>query len=77
MANGSNNDLAGSISTLMDTFAKLGQQQIEMLNSGIKAASEMVGPLGKTMTDLGGNVLNTVNQVMQNVSSNLGGGSSK
>ncbi|AOS84621.1 chlorosome envelope protein B [Chlorobaculum limnaeum] len=77
MANGSNNDLAGSISALMDTFAKLGQQQLEMLNSGIKAASEMVEPLGKTMTDLGGNVVNTVNQVLQNVSSNLGGGSSK
>lgn len=77
MANGSNNDLAGSISALMDTFAKLGQQQLEMLNSGIKAASEMVEPLGKTMTDLGGNVVNTVNQVLQNVSSNLGGGSTK
>ncbi|HHE33024.1 MAG TPA: chlorosome envelope protein B [Chlorobaculum parvum] len=77
MANGSNNDLAGSISALMDTFAKLGQQQLEMLNSGIKAASEMAEPLGKTMTDLGGNVVNTVNQVLQNVSSNLGGSSSK
>jgi len=76
MANG-NNDLAGSISTLMDTFAKLGQQQVEMLNSGIKAATEMAEPLGKTMTDLGGNLVNTVNQVLQSVSSNLGGGASK
>lgn len=76
MANG-NNDLAGSISTLMDTFAKLGQQQVEMLNSGIKAATEMVEPLGKTMTDLGGNLVNTVNQVLQSVSSTLGGGASK
>lgn len=76
MANG-NNDLAGSISTLMDTFAKLGQQQVEMLNSGIKAATEMAEPLGKTMTDLGGNLVNTVNQVLQSVSSTLGGGASK
>lgn len=77
MANGSNNDLAGAISGLMDTFAKLGQQQVEMLNSGINTASEMVEPLGKTMTDLAGNVVNTVNQVMQNISSNISGDSSK
>ncbi|NEX13060.1 chlorosome envelope protein B [Prosthecochloris sp. ZM] len=77
MANGSNNDLAGAISSLFDTFGKLGQQQVEMLNSGIKTASEMIEPLGKTMTDLAGNLANTVNQVLQNVSSTISGGSAK
>ncbi len=75
MSNGSNNDLAGAISGLMDTFAKLGQQQIEVLNNGLKTVSDMVGPLGKTMTDMVGNMANTVNQVLQNVSSTIGGGS--
>ncbi|NEX13436.1 MAG: chlorosome envelope protein B [Prosthecochloris sp.] len=75
MANESNNDLAGAISGLMETFTKLGQQQVEMLNNGIKSASEMVGPLGKTMTDLTGNVVDTVNQVLQNISSSISGGS--
>ncbi len=75
MSNGSNNDLAGAISGLMDTVGKLGQQQIEMLNNGINTASEMIGPLGKTATDLMGNMVDTVNQVLQNVSSNISGGS--
>ncbi|MBC8524842.1 MAG: chlorosome envelope protein B [Chlorobium phaeobacteroides] len=75
MANESNNDLAGAISGLMETFTKLGQQQVEMLNNGIKSASEMAGPLGKTMTDLTGNVVDTVNQVLQNISSSISGGS--
>ncbi len=73
MANGSNNDLAGAINGLVDTVAKLGQQQIEVLNSGLKTVSEMVGPLGKTMTDMMGNMANTLNQVLQNVSNTLGG----
>ncbi|WP_294345840.1 chlorosome envelope protein B [Prosthecochloris sp.] len=75
MSNGSNNDLAGAISGLVDTFGKLAQQQVEMLNNGVNTASEMIGPLGKTMTDLMGNMVDTVNQVLQNVSSNIGGGS--
>ncbi|MCW8795766.1 MAG: chlorosome envelope protein B [Chlorobium sp.] len=74
MSNGSN-DLAGAISGLMETVGKLGQQQIEVLNNGLKTVSDMVGPLGKTMTDLMGNMANTVNEVLQNVSSSIGGGS--
>lgn len=73
MSNGSSNDLAGAISGLVDTVAKLGQQQIEVLNNGLKTVSDMVGPLGKTMTDMMGNMANTLNQVLQNVSSNIGG----
>ncbi|KZK74688.1 MAG: chlorosome envelope protein B [Chlorobium sp.] len=71
MSNGTSNDLSGAITNLMDTLGKLGQQQVEMLNSGIKTASQMIEPLGKTSTDLAGNVLNTVNQVLQSVSSAL------
>ncbi|ASQ89720.1 chlorosome envelope protein B [Prosthecochloris sp. GSB1] len=74
MSNGSN-DLSGAITDLMNTVGKLGQQQIEVLNNGLKTVSDMVGPLGKTMTDLMGNMVNTVNQVLQNVSSTIGGGS--
>ncbi len=74
MANDSNNDLSGAISGLMETFTQLGQQQVEMLNNGIKTASEMIGPLGKTMTDMAGNMANSVNEVLKSVSSGLGGG---
>ncbi len=75
MSNGSSNDLAGAISGLVETVAKLGQQQIEVVNNGLKTVSDMVGPLGKTMTDMMGNMANTLNEVLQNVSSTIGGGS--
>jgi chlorosome envelope protein B len=68
MSNGTSNDLSGAITNLMDTLGKLGQQQVEMLNSGIKTASQMIEPLAKTSTDLAGNLLNTANQVLQSVS---------
>jgi chlorosome envelope protein B len=68
MSNGTSNDLSGAITNLMDTLGKLGQQQVEMLNSGIKTASQMIEPLAKTATDLAGNLVNTANQVLQSVS---------
>jgi chlorosome envelope protein B len=68
MSNGTSNDLSGAISNLMETLGKLGQQQVEMINNGIKTASQMIEPLGKTSTDLMGNILNGVNQVLQSVS---------
>ncbi|EAT59539.1 chlorosome envelope protein B [Chlorobium sp. BLA1] len=67
MSNGSN-DVSGAISNLLDTVGKLGQQQIEILNNGIKTATQLIEPLGKTATDLVGNLLNTFNQVLQNIS---------
>jgi chlorosome envelope protein B len=67
MSNGTN-DVSGAISNLLDTVGKLGQQQIELLNTGIKTATQLIEPLGKTATDLVGNLLNTVNQVLQNIS---------
>ncbi|ABL64269.1 hypothetical protein [Chlorobium phaeobacteroides] len=71
MSNGTSNDFSGAITNLMDTLGKLGQQQVEMLNNGIKTGSQMIEPLGKTVTDLAGNMLNMVNQVLQSVSSAL------
>jgi len=73
MANETSNDFAGAVNSLLETVGKLGQQQVEMLNSGIKTASEMVDPLGKTLTDLAGNALNAVNQALQSASSAISG----
>ncbi|NTW69498.1 MAG: chlorosome envelope protein B [Chlorobiaceae bacterium] len=67
MSNGTN-DVSGAINNLLETVGKLGQQQIELLNSGIKTATQLIEPLGKTATDLVGNLLNAVNQVLQNIS---------
>ncbi len=68
MSNG-NNDLSGAISNLMDTMGKLAQQQVELINTGIKTASQLVEPLAKTATDLLGNVVSTMNQMLQSISS--------
>jgi chlorosome envelope protein B len=69
MSNGTSNDLTGAISNLIETVGKLAQQQVELLNSGVKTAAGMIEPLGKTATDLVGNLLGAVNQVLQSVSS--------
>jgi chlorosome envelope protein B len=68
MSNGTN-DVSGAISNLIDTVGKLAQQQVELLNSGIKTATSLIEPLGKTATDLAGNILNAFTQVLQSVSS--------
>ncbi len=68
MSNGTSNDVSGAISNLLDTLGKLAQQQVEMLTSGIKTASGLIEPLGKTATDLVSNLIGTLNQVLQSVS---------
>ena len=67
MSNGTN-DVSGAISNLFDTFVKLAQQQVELLNSGIKTATSLIEPLGKTATELAGNLVNALSQVLQSVS---------
>ncbi len=71
MSNGTSNDVSGAINNLIDTLGKLAQQQVEFLNSGIKTAAQLAEPLGKTATELVGNVINTLNQVLQNISAAL------
>ena len=68
MSNGTN-DVSGAISNLFDTVGKLAQQQVELLNSGIKTATSLIEPLGKTATELAGNLVNARSQVLQTVSS--------
>jgi len=62
------NDLSGAVSNLLDTIGKLGQQQIELLNNGIKTATQLIEPLSKTAIDLVGTLFSTFNQVLQNIS---------
>ncbi|WP_223293917.1 chlorosome envelope protein B [Pelodictyon phaeoclathratiforme] len=51
----------------MKTVGSLAQQQLELINLGFKAAGEVIEPLVKTSSDLVGNVLNTVGQIVQNI----------
>ncbi|NMW22421.1 MAG: chlorosome envelope protein B [Chlorobiaceae bacterium] len=68
MSNGTN-DVSGAISNLVETVGKLAQSQVDLLTSGIKTATSLIEPVGKTVTDLAGNLLNAFTQVLQSVSS--------
>ncbi|NTW55607.1 MAG: chlorosome envelope protein B [Chlorobiaceae bacterium] len=67
MSNGTN-DVSGAVTNLIDTFGKLAQQQVDVINNAVKTAASLVDPLTKTATDLAGTLLNTCNQVLQSVS---------
>jgi chlorosome envelope protein B len=80
MSNESINDFSVALNNLLKTVGTLVQQEIDLVNLGIKAAGQVIEPLVKTSSDLLGNavkissdllgnVLNTAGQVVQNVTS--------
>lgn len=69
MSNGSNIDVSGAVNTLLETAGKVVQLPIDLLNNGIKTADSVIEPATKTATDLALNILNTLSQVLQNISS--------
>ncbi len=69
MANETSSEYQNAISNLMESVGKIGQMQVDLVNSGIKSATSVFEPLSKTSIELAGNVVNAVNQVLQNVSS--------
>ena len=71
MSNGTGNDVSGAVTNLLETLGKIAQQQIDLLTNGIKSAAGLIEPLGKTATDLAGNIINAPNQVLQSVSAAL------
>ena len=78
MSNESINDFSVALNNLLKTVGTLVQQEIDLLNLGVKAAGEVIEPIVKTSsdlagnavkfsTDLCGNVFNTVGQIVQNI----------
>jgi chlorosome envelope protein B len=78
MSNESINEFSVALNNLLKTVGTLVQQEIALLNLGVKAAGEVIEPLVKTSSDLAGNavkfssdlvgnVINTVGQVVQNI----------
>jgi len=61
------NDFTAAVSALIDTAGKVGQQQLEVVNTGFNAIMQISEPLAKTAIDLVGSASNTVGQVFQNV----------
>ena len=68
MANETNNELANTLSNLMEVVGKLGQQQVDLVTNGIKSVAEALEPLCKAPAELAGSVFNSCNEVVQNVS---------
>ncbi len=71
MSNESINDFSVALNNILKTVGTLAQQQLELINLGFKAAGEVIEPLVKTSSDLVGNVLNSVGQIVQNITSAL------
>ena len=69
MANEPINDVSVALNNLLKTVGTLAQQQLDLLNVGIKAAGQVIEPLVKTSSELLGNVINSLGQVLQSVTS--------
>ncbi len=68
MANETTNDLGAALTNLLNTGGTLLRQSIELLNSGLKSASQAIEPLGKSTIELASNATNALNQTLQSVS---------
>lgn len=71
MTSENNNDLAKSVNELVGAVGKIGQMQADIVASVVKSVASAAEPLGKTVSDLAGNVANAVTQTLQNISSSL------
>jgi len=60
-----------AVNNLTETVGKVAQQQVDMITNGVKSATASVEPLSKMSIEMTVNVINTVNQVLQNLSAAL------
>ena len=67
MSNDAINDFSAALNNLLQTTGTLVQQQVELLNTGIKTAGELAEPLVKTTSELLGNVVNNLCQICQSI----------
>ena len=58
-----------ALNGLTEMAGKLARMQVDLVNNGIKSATSIVEPLGKTSIGLVENAFDAVNQVLQSVSS--------
>ncbi len=68
MANEIPNDISATVNNLVEVAGKVGQQQVELVTYAFKSATVAVEPLSKTVLELTGNVFNTLNETVKNVS---------
>ncbi|ASQ90158.1 chlorosome envelope protein B [Prosthecochloris sp. GSB1] len=68
MANETQNEAANAVNTLVESAGKLAQMQVEMVTGFIKTSTSAIEPLSKTSMSIAGNIVNTFNEALQNIS---------
>jgi len=71
MSNDAISDFSVAFNSLLTTAGTLAQQQVDLLNIGIKTAGQLIEPLVKTSSDLLGSLLSNCCQIIQNITSSL------
>ncbi len=71
MSNDAINDFSVAFNNLLTTAGTMAQQQLDLLNIGIKTAGQLIEPIVKTSSDLIGNLLSNCCQIIQNITSSL------
>jgi chlorosome envelope protein B len=69
MSDGLKIDVSGTANCLLEAAGNIVKLPIDLLNNGINTAISVIEPATKTVADLALNVLNTLSQVLQNISS--------
>lgn len=60
-----------SIENITNAISQLGQMQADLITDGIKSATAVFEPLSKFSLELASNLLNSFNQVLQNLSASI------
>jgi chlorosome envelope protein B len=71
MSNDAIQDFSAALNNLLTTAGTMAQQQVDLLNIGIKTAGQLIEPLVKTSSDLIGSLLTNCCQIVQNIASSL------
>ncbi len=71
MSNDAIQDFSAALNNLLTTAGPMAQQQVDLLNIGIKTAGQLIEPLVKTSSDLIGSLLTNCCQIVQNIASSL------
>ena len=71
MSNDAIHDFSVALNNLLTTAGTMAQQQVDLLNIGIKTAGQLIEPLVKTSSELIGNLFSNCCQIVQNIASSI------
>ncbi|MEI6639390.1 MAG: chlorosome envelope protein B [Chlorobium sp.] len=71
MSNDAISDFSLALNNLLTTAGTLAQQQLDLLNIGIRTAGQLIEPVVKSSSDLIGNLFSNCCQLVQNIASSI------